>query len=148
MSDRNGRHQSALAGLMNSLADAALSQTDEELHAEAASSGEEPAFAASEVRDLLRSASKSYRQRHLRAAALEYQKRVASLKRGWIDLPETAGDRRSLLASVFAMNPRMESAFLTLQHREFKELSDTDVESCLVQLRELGVLGEGDESDE
>ncbi len=146
MFDRSSRHETALSGLMNGMAEAVLSQSDEELLAETVSEGEDPSLAAASVRDILRTASKTYRQRHLRAAAVEYQKRSASLKRGWIDLPEAAGDRRTLLASVFARNPQMQSAFLTVQHREFKELSDADVESCLLQLRELGVLV--DESDD
>lgn len=146
MYSRIGQHQSSLTSLMNGLAESVLEQSDEDLLAESISSGESPKQAAAEVRDLLRSASKTFRQRHLRVAAAEYQKRVASLKRGWIDIPAAAGDRRALLASVFSQNPQMQSAFLTLQHREFKELSDADVESCLVQLRELGVLS--DESDD
>jgi hypothetical protein len=147
MFDHSAKHQRALAGLMNGLGESILTQSDEELLAETTALGENPRAAAAEVRDVLRGAAKTFRQRHLRAAAAEYQRRAASLKRGWLDLPATPGDRRAMLASVFARNPRMESAFLTVQHREFKELSDADVESCLLQLKELGVLDEGDEGD-
>jgi len=34
------------------------------------------------------------------------------------------------------------SPTLTAQHREFTSLTDTDVESCLKQLQELGLLDE------
>lgn len=143
MSDQLPRpHERTLADLMNGLAEASLAMSDEALLTETRDGGEDPAWAAASVRDLLRATGKTFRQRHLRAAAAEYQRRTASLKRGWLDLPETPDQRRSLLASVLARNPRVESALLTMQHREFKELSDSDVESCLAQLKELGVLGD------
>jgi hypothetical protein len=62
------------------------------------------------------------------------------LQTRWVDLPDTAEERRALLGGLLARHPRMEAALVTVQHREFKELTDADVESCLAQLAELGVL--------
>jgi hypothetical protein len=45
-----------------------------------------------------------------------------------------------MLAALFAREPEMGSAWLTAQHRQFKNLSDLDVTSLLMQLKALGAL--------
>jgi hypothetical protein len=61
-----------------------------------------------------------------------------------VDLPDGVDARRALLAGIFERHPEMTDAFLTVQHRELRELTDADVESCLAQMLELGVFdGEG-----
>ena len=130
----------ALSSLMDTLAEATPALSEADLTQECLDAGEEPAAAAAATRALLLGAAKSYRQRHLRAAAEEYKRRVARVGTRWVDLPETPEARRAMLAALFARNPTMQTAYLTVQHREFKELSDADVESTLVQLAELGVF--------
>ena len=135
----------ALTAMMNTLAEATLTVEDDALFDEARGTGEDPLAAAEGVRTLLLKAVKDYRQRHLRVAAHEYRQRVRDIEAHWLDLPDQAGERRALLAAVFDRHPAMQSALLTVQHREFKELSDHDVESCLVQLAALGVLADAGE---
>ena len=130
----------AYDALLDALGEATLAMTEAELVRECRDADEDPAAVAASTRALLLGAAKDYRQRHLRAAAEEYRRRVAEIGTRWVDLPETPEARRALLASLFARNPTMQSAYLTVQHRDFKELSDADVESALVQLAELGVL--------
>ena len=138
----------AYAAIMDALAETTLAVDDATLFDEARMASEDPLAAAEGVRTLLLQAAKDYRQRHLRMAANEYRQRVRDIEAHWIDLPDQAGERRTLLAAVLARHPAMQSALLTVQHREFKELSDHDVESCLIQLAALGVLDAASEDAE
>jgi hypothetical protein len=145
--DGNKRALLGKERLYAGLAETYLTATDAEVLADCADAGEAPRAAADAVRALMHRAAKDHRQRHLRAAAAEYRRLSAAMQTRWVDLPVSPMARRSLLATVLAANPRIETAFLTVQHREFKELSDGDVESCLVQLAELGVLDLGPKED-
>src|SRR5206468_59918 len=63
---------------------------------------------------------------------------VSRMRNEKYQLPGSPEARRALLARLFETYPQMENAFLTVQHRDFKALSDGDVESFLRQLQELG----------
>ena len=43
---------------------------------------------------------------------------------------------------MMSRKPEIGAALLTAQHREFKDLTDADIQSCLEQLGALGVLDE------
>lgn len=133
------------AALMEALAETTFATSDAELVEECHLAGEDPAGVAAATRMVLLTAAKDFRQRHLRAAASQYKKRIAEMGTRWVDLPDAPSERRTLLASLFAVHPGMQSAYLTIQHRDFKELSDADVESCLIQLAELGLLDQQDQ---
>lgn len=140
MRDKND-YDEQLANIMNSLADSVLDLSDEELLAELRKEGVDPQAEAERTRQFLRQVSKAHRMRKLENAQLIYEKQVAEMRSKRYDLPTSSSKQRELLAAVFAARPDMQSAFLTAQHRNFEELSDTDVESFLKQLKELGVLG-------
>lgn len=55
-------------------------------------------------------------------------------------LPESIQNKRDLLKSVFSKNPQFQS-ILTAAARDFRDLSDEDVDLMLRQLYELGALG-------
>ena len=76
----------------------------------------------------------------LREAERIYKQKVARLKDNRFELPKSQVDRRNLLAAVFAAKPDIQSLMLTAQHRDFDQLTDSDVESSLKQLAYLGVL--------
>ena len=122
--------------VMNALADAVLKNEPESLTDESPQSGGE----AKQLRRLMIGTVKDFRQKHLRAALLEYQSQVKEIRAHQYAIPTTPEARRKLLESVFSKNPGMQNAFLTVQHREFTAFSDSDIKSLLKQLFELKVL--------
>lgn len=135
-------YETELRALMEALAESVVAATDEELINETREAGEDPTAAAEEVRAVLRNAVKAYEQRHLVEAQKAYEQRVDAIRRRTFSLPTTAENRRKLLNVVLTRKADLSSALLTLQHRDFTEWTDADVQSCLEQLGALGVLDE------
>lgn len=133
-------YEEELRAMMDALAESVAEASDEEILAETIEEGEDPEAAAERVRNVLLDAAKAYRQRNLREAQRQYELHVAAMRERKYTLPTTPEERRTLLDLVFSRQPEMRSAFLTAQHREFRSLTDADVESYLKQLQELGVL--------
>jgi hypothetical protein len=119
------------------MAESSLQDTDAEVLREAGPNASEK---AERVRACLLDGVKAFKQRALDRALVAYREEVRRYKQKQFVLPEKSADRRELLHSVFNRFPQGEKTFLTLQHREFKNLSDSDVESLLKQLEALGVL--------
>jgi hypothetical protein len=137
--DKND-YDDQLANIMSGLADSVLELSDDALLAELREEGGDLRKVADHTRNVLRRASKAYRKRKLEEAQHTYEKQVAEIRMKSYNLPVSPNRQRVLLAAVFAARPDMQSALLTAQHRDFKDLSDTDVEGFLKQLKELGVL--------
>ncbi len=134
-------YEKELKAIMDALADSAIEATDQEVLEDVRQQGWEPKILANEVRKNLLDAVKNYQKRNLLEAKKKYEISVADLKKGEHNLPPTAEGRLRLLKSIFAAKPYM-SNLLTAQHRDFKTLSDADVESLLKQLQKLGALAD------
>lgn len=122
---------------MDRLAEAVLDAPEAEIVAEL---GGTEAFAAraQQVRALLWTTAKTFRQQALLDAIEEYQRQVKAAKEARFTLPSDPAARRDLLVSLFQRSPQIER--FTLQHRDFKTMSDADVDSVLKQLQALGAL--------
>src|SRR2546423_8668932 len=131
------KKQQAIYG---AIADSIIGMSDEEILAEAREAEEDPAAIAERLRKLFRGADREYSRYNFRQAADQYGRSVAAIRSCKAELPAEADDRRAMLAALFAREPEMGSALLTAQHRQFKNLSDLDVTSLLVQLKALGAL--------
>jgi hypothetical protein len=134
------KYDEQLSAIMNRLADSMLDLSDEQVLAEAREAGIDPLKESERIRDMLRRSSKEHRMQKLREAKRTYEDQVAKLKHTRLELPQSPVDRRNLLAAVFAAKPDIQSLILTAQHRNFDQLTDSDVESSLKQLAHLGVL--------
>lgn len=139
-------YEKELKAIMDALADSAIEATDQEVLEDVRHQGLEPDTLANEVRKNLLNAVKNYQKRNLVKAKKKYEKSVADIKNGEHNLPQTAEGRLKLLKYIFAAKPYM-SNLLTAQHRDFKTLSDADVESLLKQLQKLGALTDIREED-
>ena len=126
---------------MNALAESVAEASDEEILEEARAQGEDPAESAGRVRNVLLDTAKAYLQRRLREAQQQYEAHIAAMRGRTYHLPASANERWRLFDLVLSREPAMRSA-LTAQYREFTNLTDSDVESCLKQLEELGLLDE------
>jgi hypothetical protein len=140
MADQKRDYDAELFNVMNALAESEWALTDEELLNDALGRGDDIEKEAEQVKGIFRRALKDHRQAPLREAQKKYEARMATIFKEEVSLPQSAEERRDMLNAFFASRPEIGSALLTAQHREFSELTDSDVESLLRQLKELGAL--------
>ena len=148
MAEKPRDYETELRAIMDALAESVAEASDADLHAEAREMGENPAQTAERVRAVLRRAAKDYDQRRLREAQKAYEERVQSIQSRPYVLPKTPERRRALFTVVMTRKPQLGQALVTAQHRDFKNLTDADIQSCLEQLGALGVLDELERSSD
>ena len=129
------------------LADNVDSLTDEELLAEVREEGRSPEDVAKQTRLLLQNTVKGFKQRALVAAKEQHTQMEARLAAMRFQLPTSPTERRQLLDAVIARHQQA-GRMLIAQHRDFKEMTDGDVESWLQQFGALGLLDTKPESNE
>jgi hypothetical protein len=125
-------------GIMEHVAESVVLLSDSEIHDEW--SAAERQKMANESRDCLRQSVSQFRKRALHEAWQQYVREVESIRRKPFKLPKRGEPQRALLNDLFTRFPQVRSTVLTIQHREFRTLTDADVESYLRQLIALGVL--------
>lgn len=136
-----------LRALHAALAEAVLSASDGELIEEAREEGLDPDALAEETRTVLLKTVKTFKQRALIAAKGQHRRKAAQLAAKRFELPTSPMERRQLLDAVIAGH-KHKSRTLVAQHRDFKEMTDDDVESLLQQFGALGLLDAKPELDE
>lgn len=120
-----------LDGLAESIADAPEEELLEELRQE----GLDPAANAAATRALLLGAVVQHEQRLL----VEARERIKARRRRTTPLTATEPEaRRTLLQRLFTSQPQF-AEMVTAHYRDLSQLTDSDVESCLEDLAELGV---------
>ena len=139
MSKTSKSYEAELAAVMNALAESVADASDDEILGELKAQGENAKTIAKETRELLLKTVVSYKQKRLLEALKQYETHVAVIQARSYDLPSSAAERRQLLSLVISHHAEMQSA-MTMQHRQFSNLSDADVESCLKQCKELGLI--------
>jgi hypothetical protein len=128
-----------LDAISDALGESILAATDQEILEEARLKGRDPNVEAGRLKALMLSAVKAYQQRALREARLGYDAQAHRVASKASAIPCEPAKRRELFSFVLARQPRYSELF-TAQHREFTDLTDTDIESYLEDLDELGVL--------
>jgi hypothetical protein len=134
-----GKHEEELMRLMSGLADSVEEAPASEILEDAERAGVSLLDEAQEVRNVLRTAGRSYLQQKLRESRAAYEAATVEIKKE-TDLPGSAEERRQLLDGVLRDRPQYEALVMTAQHREFRTLNDEDVTSFLRQLKILGLL--------
>ena len=134
-----------LDGILDGLADSIASESPTELLDEARSAGQDSEMIAKRVKTTLEAALKKFEQRKLEAARQACRLHAASRSGKSDCIASTAAGRKRQLFSVLKSNPVIGAA-LTTQHRDFEMLSDSDIESALEDLAELGFLNDLPES--
>jgi len=128
-----------LDGILDGLAESVASESPVELLEESRSAGHDSKMIAERVKITLQAALKKFEQRRLEAARETCRLHAASRSGKSDRIPSTAEERMRQLFSILESNPAIGAA-LTTQHRSFEMLSDSDVESALEDLAELGLL--------
>ena len=131
-------NRTKLETLFANLAQGVENASPEDLLAEAKAEGQDTEQIASNVRATLFNAVRSFEQRKLHAARHGYRKRSTELKSRRIVLPSTPTERLALLKRAAGNDERV--AKVTARFRDFKDLTDEDVQSALEDLIELGAL--------
>ncbi|HTR52429.1 MAG TPA: hypothetical protein VMJ10_17065 [Kofleriaceae bacterium] len=129
-----------LAAVMNALAERAAGATDQEIRDDAEAAGVDLRAQGARVRAALADAVLRAKKQRLLDAAEQHKRAVAALGQRTARLPVAPATRRALVARVIARRPETRQQVLTLQHREFEEFTDRDVDSVLPQLAALGLL--------
>lgn len=137
MGDKMRNYNREMTDIMNAMADSTLDMTDEEIEAEIRDEGVNPDAVSERVRDVMREAIKSCQQRPLLDAQKRYDARIEAMKVKKYQIPDLLKEQREMIATLLASKPHLGGGLLTAQFRDFKELPDEDVESCLRQLLEL-----------
>lgn len=140
MVEKNRDNQRELWVIMNAIADSIQQAPPETLMAEWREDGLDVDGAAKKTKSTFAEAVKRFKQRKLQQARADYQARILSMQSRDYSLPESIQNKRDLLKSVFSKNPQFQS-ILTAAARDFRDLSDEDVDLMLRQLYELGALG-------
>jgi glutamyl-tRNA reductase len=130
----------ALRALYEEIADNILDAPDAEVVEEFKGEAESVEQASHHVRGVLRNAWKGFQQRSLREAQSNYQQAAVALKSKMIRLPATPAARRELFNGVLAARRQDVGHTIHMQFRDFGEMSDEDVETCLQQFAQLGLL--------
>lgn len=101
---------------------------------------------AERLRALMLGSVKRVKLERRAKAEQEHRESLEKLHAAKLLLPSTAAQRRVLLERTLQRRPDVRE--ITLQHREFKELSDDDIERLLRKLHHLGALDDdnGDQS--
>jgi uncharacterized damage-inducible protein DinB len=136
-----------LRALYEEIAESVAEAPDAEIVEECKAEGESVEQVADHMRDVLRTAWKGFQQKSLREARERYQHTTAALKATSIQLPATAAERRQLFTGVLARRPEVGKT-IHMQFRDFDQMSDEDVATCLQQFAQLGLLSDGDGQDE
>jgi len=148
MADKSRDYEAELRVIMDALSEHVAEASDDEVITEMREAGEDPATVAERVRDILSRAVTAFEQQRLREAENAYERRVRAIRERRYQVPETPERRRELLTLVMTRKPQLGAALVTLQNREFKNLTDADIQSCLQQLGAIGVLDEFEGSGE
>ena len=128
-----------IRAFFEALADNVENLSDEELLAEIREEGRDPDAIAMETRLLLQNTLKRFKQRALVAAREQRERNEARLAGMKLRLPTNPTERRRLLDAALARHQQA-GRTLIAQYRDFKEMTDEDVESWLEQFSALGLL--------
>ena len=139
----NSKKDDLLRALYNEIAESVAEAPDGDVVEECSTKGESVEQVAHHMRDVLRTAWKGFQQRSLREAREKYQRTASALRATAIQLPVTAAERRQMFTGVLARRPDVGKT-IHMQFRDYSQMSDEDIETCLQQFNQLGLLSDGD----
>lgn len=137
-------HAQDLDRILDGIAESIATESDEAILEELRAEGTDPAANAAALKAVLLGALKQHEQGLLSAARERIRLRTANPVQR--TLPVSADERRTLLLSLFGSRPKV-AEMVTAHCRDLSALTDADVESCLEDLAELGLLGEPPERE-
>lgn len=139
MASEHDRSDETWDRLLDALAESVLTASDDDLLGDVRELGQDPARVARDTKNLLMSSVRHHFKGIRQQLELEVKKtRLEPLSSARI--PKTAQERRDLLGRILDLLPAIGPKLITIHHREFTELTDSDVESALQRCEALGIL--------
>ena len=135
-----------LEAMFDALAESICNESDDELLEDLRQEGVDPEAEANRLKNMMFDTLQAFQQRGLVSAQEGYRRRVEQLEGEKYPIPKSRQERRSLF-SLILQQPQY-AGLVTAQYRDFKDLSDEDIETCLEDLAELGILDEMDKTDD
>ena len=135
-----------LEAMFDALAESICNESDDELLEDLRQEGVDPEAEANRLKDMMLDTLKTFQQRGLVSAQEGYRRRVEQLEKKRYPIPESRQAQRSLFS--FVLQQPQYACLVTAQYRDLKDLSDEDIETCLEDLAELGILDEMDKTDD
>ena len=135
-----------LEAMFDALAESICNESDDELLEDLRQEGVDPEAEANRLKDMMLDTLKVFQQRGLVSAQEGYRRRVEQLEKKKYPIPENRQAQRSLFS--FVLQQPQYAGLVTAQYRDLKDLSDEDLETCLEDLAELGILDEMDKTDD
>ena len=135
-----------LETMFDALAESICNESDDELLEDLRQEGVDPEAEANRLKDMMLDTLKAFQQRGLVSAQEGYRRRVEQLEKKKYPIPENRQAQRSLFS--FVLQQPQYAGLVTAQYRDLKDLSDEDLETCLEDLAELGILDEMDKTDD
>ena len=135
-----------LEAMVDALAESICNESDDELLEDLRQEGVDPEAEANRLKDMMLDTLKAFQQRGLVSAQEGYRRRVEQLEKKKYPIPENRQAQRSLFS--FVLQQPQYAGLVTAQYRDLKDLSDEDLETCLEDLAELGILDEMDKTDD
>lgn len=136
MPDKSPKEAERLERMIDGLEEYITTAPDAEILEAAREEGRNAAETSNRVKGILRRAVRSHQQLQLMAAREGYKRDAAAMAAAEFEIPKTVAGRRELFMAAMVQLPSFQPAF-TLQNREFKDLSDEDIE---IQLRKMALL--------
>ena len=135
-----------LEAMFDALAESICNESDDELLEDLRQEGVDPEAEVNRLKDMMLDTLKAFQQRGLVSAQEGYRRRVEQLEKKKYPIPENRQAQRSLFS--FVLQQPQYAGLVTAHYRDLKDLSDEDIETCLEDLAELGILDEMDKTDD
>ena len=139
MPEKPRDYEKEWASFIDGLVDSELELSDQQILESVQAEGEDPNAIANNIRQLFKTTDKNFRQERLRKAKKEHEEQVSKIRSQKYILPKKENERRELFFDILKNLPSMFPEF-TFQNRNFKDLTDKDIESSLKQLVDLGLI--------
>jgi hypothetical protein len=128
-----------LKRLLAALVESSVETSGQEVAALLRANGRDPDVIAERLRARMLATAKEYLQLRLRKAREEYEGRASVLEGVRAVVGGSLAEWRARLGTLLAGNPEAR-LLVTLQYRDYKNLSDDDLASLILQLKDLGLL--------
>lgn len=139
MTDSNKKFR-RLQSLIDGLSEPLVSASDEEIYDQINEEGLDVKKLGNLGRQILGKALEVHKSNALKQARIQYQVRLAAFHATNFFLPTSFEEKLKLLKECLEKHAFVKDAVLTTQHRDFKNLSEADLDSMLRQLHTLGLL--------